>query len=494
MVVLLKRVNPPTFFQAMSAGKRIFLIWADNGPEIVSAIEALHARGHKVVYWVGLRENTSRFKDIIFHDHNTAWGGGPAESIDPTEFNPPSAELVKKLHATESELLTMMDKRFDPISTDERKHIYYRMLGYWDGVIQKYQPNFIIFPTVPHTVYNYVIYALARMYGIPTVMFEDSWVSDRLLTYNDWREGSRLLGQRLQVNQGKEFKLDNLSHDLQEYYKTQTTPNVDATPIYMKHWKNKFSPINIFLSKAKKVPGSLVDLSIFRRGWSFIKRSRQPNLKKEYEPLQSPVDLKQKFLYLPLNFQPERTTSPQGDIFVDQIFMVEVVSAALPPDWVIYVKEHPSQWWLRSGTAYSCVRYPGYYRRLASLPSVKLAPIHTNSFQLMKAAQAVVTATGTAGWEAILRGKPVLIFGYPWYRDFPGSFRVQDVQSCRAALGKIKAGFKVDSQAVVNFLKSFDEATVHGYVEGFVERNSKLNKQESMQNIIQVLTNEVEKV
>ena len=53
--------------------KKIFLIWADNGPEIVNLIKKLEEQSHKIIYWVGLGKNTSPNKGIIFHDHYSAW-------------------------------------------------------------------------------------------------------------------------------------------------------------------------------------------------------------------------------------------------------------------------------------------------------------------------------------------------------------------------------------------------------------------------------------
>ena len=36
------------------------------------------------------------------------------------------------------------------------------------------------------------------------------------------------------------------------------------------------------------------------------------------------------------------------------------------------------------------------------------------NLKLIDKCKAVATITGTSGWEALIRGKPVLHFGYPW--------------------------------------------------------------------------------
>jgi hypothetical protein len=466
---------------------KLFLIWADRSLEMKSLVSKLEKDGHEIVYWVGLGDENENFiKGAIFHDHYQAWAGLPADGVDKSQFVPPSKDLIEKMYRTESLVLTMMNKRFDTDCVDKRKHLYYNMLQYWHGVIKKYKPDVILFPTVPHTVYNYIIYSLAKQMGIKTLMFEDSWVSDRLLTYEDWEEGSPLLHEVMKKNEDKHFHIDDLSEDLQKYYRLQTDDKKDATPVYMQHWKKKFSKFNLLLGKFKILAKSIKDRTVLNKILNYFKKLKN-NLKKEYTTLEIKADLNKKFIYVPLNFQPERTTSPQGDVFVDQILMIEILAASLPDGWAVYVKEHPSQWWLRGGIMYSCNRYPGYYNKIASIKGVQLVPINTNSFDLIHHSQAVTTVTGTAGWEAIVRSKPTLIFGYPWYRDFSKLFRIKDTESCKQALQKIERGFAVDQQDVINFLKSFDEATIHAYVEGFVDKISKLNKQESMDNISKII-------
>ncbi|OGF63359.1 hypothetical protein A2662_02645 [Candidatus Giovannonibacteria bacterium RIFCSPHIGHO2_01_FULL_45_33] len=461
---------------------KLFLIFASKYSESREMLSVFKKNGHEILYWVytdmdgNAREE---MKGTICHNHYAAWAGNPAEGVDINEFAPPGKDLIEKMYKVESLVLTMMNKKFDTRCVDDRRHVYYGMLQYWKGILDKYKPDAIIIPVVPHTVYNFILYELAKLAGIRTIMFEDTWVIDRLLAYEDWMEGSKKLHEAMAKNTGKNFSPSDLSNDLKEYYFKQTNPQVDSTPVYMDYWKNKYSLLNKFFARLKLTKESLLDGTIYRKVPQFIVKQFQINLKKEYEALQSNPDLSKKFVYVPLGFQPERTTSPQGDMFVDQILTVKILSFSLPKDWLIYVKEHPAQWWLRMGINYSSARYKGYYNRLASIPNVKLVPVNDNSYELIGKSQAVAVVTGTAGWEAVLRSKPTLIFGYPWYRDCPEVFRINDTKTCNAALNKIVGGYKVSQQNLVNFLKSFDEATDVAYIEGFIDKISKLTREES---------------
>ncbi len=477
---------------------RVFLIWAGKYKESEGIISELIRRNHKILYWVGLKDGDElsdclREQGTIFHDHFAAWDGTPAKNVDPGEFDPPGKDLIEKFYKVESLILTMMNKHFDKMCVDERRHLYYNMLGYWHGVIKKYKPEAIIFPIVPHTVYNYIIYELAKLLDIKTVMFEDSWVSDRMLMYNDWEEGSRQLKKRMEINQGKNFSIDDLSQDLQEYYNLQMGGDSnDAKPLYLKAWEKQFIGAGAVIKRLKILLYSLKDGTFFKKIINYLSKHLRQNLKKEYCAVQVEPDFSKKFVYMPLNFQPERTSSPQGDMFVDQILIIETLSASLSKDWVIYVKEHPTQWWLRDGLIYSSVRYRGYYERIARLKNVYIVPITVDTYTLTNKSQVVATVTGTAGWEATLRLKPVIIFGYPFYRDFPFLFRVKDVETCKAAFKKITKGFKFSKQDVLNYLKSFDESTTHGFIEIGIEENSKFSKEESLQNMAEAILSDIE--
>ena len=440
---------------------KILLIWAAEYGEINYLIQKIKNNGHDIVYWVGTSFAGAEkyLSGTVFHNHYSAWVGSSAEGVDASQFPPPSKELIEKMYKTESIILTMMNKKFDALGVDERRHIYYNMLRYWQGVLKKYKPEAVVFSTIPHTVYDYVIFELAKILNIKTIMFAETGILDRCIMYENWQRGSEKLRERISQNAGKNFSVEDLSVDLRKFYLNKIDPSVDSTPWYMAYQKQKYSGKNIVLRKLKVVYASIQDGTIFKKLSYFFTKFKD-NLKKEYKKLQSTPDFGKKFVYVPLNYQPERTSCPDGDMFADQILMVEILSASLPDGWIIYVKEHPSQWWMGKGTGYSSIRYKGYYERLAKISNVKLVPIHAKSAEFIDKCQAVATVTGTAGWEALFRLKPAFIFGYPWYRDCSEAFIARNVEECKEAFRKVARGHVPDRQKIVNFLKSFDEGAV----------------------------------
>lgn len=133
----------------------------------------------------------------------------------------------------------------------------------------------------------------------------------------------------------------------------------------------------------------------------------------EYES--QPVDYNVPYVYVPLHNQPEMSTSALGGLFRDQVLMIEAVARILPEGWRIYVKENPRQ------GAYA--RGPMFFHRLSRIHSVQLVPSDANTFELSARARLTATVSGTPGWESLRKGRPVLVFGNPWYKSLPGVYR-----------------------------------------------------------------------
>ena len=443
---------------------RTILIWPTQTEDVGIMIQKLADAGQKIVYFVGeepVRHLTP--SGAIFHDHYKAWDAEPAEALSDLAFDPPSAEVLHRMHALESLILTMMNKRYDKAVVDERKHVYYTMLGYWRAIFEKLKPEAVVFGILPHSLYSNIIYELAKERGLPVVCFEETWVAGRLMVHDDFWKGNERLRAAFRKAREIGVKEEDLHPELRDYFRKQRNPKEDGTPWYMKEQKGIGAGVGLWRHRAEIALRS--PLRAVPRALGLLARSILPNLRSEYSSVQEQPDLGAHYVYFPLNFQPERTTSPQGGVFVDQILAIETLSAALPEGWEIYVKEHPSQWWRRGKTRYTSSRYPGYYRRIARIPHVRVVPIGTSTFGLLAGARAVATITGTAGWEAVLRGKPTLAFGIPWYRDFPSVSLVRNAEDCRVALADITKGIGMPEEAdILAFLKALELSCARAHI------------------------------
>ncbi len=472
---------------------KIFLIWSCPELETSNLLSEFKNNGHQVVYWLGDSAD-EKYKDsgMIFHYYQDAALNKPAQGFSIENFPTPSKELIEKLYKTESIILTMMNNKYSSMLVDQRRHFYYTSLRYWHGILLQFKPETIFFDSIPHGVCEYIIYELAKLLNIKTLIIDSTWISDRSYIYSNFRSSALAFNRQMEQYQGKNFTVADLEIDLQNYYHQQTDPSVDSTPFYMPMQYSLYLGKALFKRRFEHLINILKNHTLLKTAVEWLIKTIGPNLKKDYVRLQNKPDLTRHYIYAPLHFQPEMTTSPRGDIYVDQILLLETLSNALPKDWVIYVKEHPIEWLYR-GLGYYNSRYKNYYQKIASLKNVRLVPVNFSSIQLISHAQAVSTVTGMAAWEGVLRSKPGLVFGYPWYRDCEGIFMVTSPAECQAVFKKIMDGYKIDKQKVINFLYCFDKSSIHGYIDIDIEKNASLNltREESARNIRRAIIKEL---
>jgi hypothetical protein len=82
----------------------------------------------------------------------------------------------------------------------------------------------------------------------------------------------------------------------------------------------------------------------------------------------------------------------------------------IPSDAMLYVKEHPGMIGRRS---------TAFFKRLATIYNVRLISPSVDTFTLTRKSRAVITVTGTAGLEAFLFCKPVVVLGKVFFRHLP---------------------------------------------------------------------------
>ena len=125
-----------------------------------------------------------------------------------------------------------------------------------------------------------------------------------------------------------------------------------------------------------------------------------------------------KYVLFPLHLQPEATTLVCAAKYERQLFFIDQLAKSLPVDTKLYVKEH-----------YAILghRELGFYKALLQYPNVVLISPFAPINELILNAEAVVTLTGTMGFEAMIMRKPVIMCGKTHYQNAPGVIHVDDI-------------------------------------------------------------------
>ena len=93
-----------------------------------------------------------------------------------------------------------------------------------------------------------------------------------------------------------------------------------------------------------------------------------------------------------------------------------------------------------------------YYKELKKIPNVRLIPAAQKSLNLIKNSELVITLLGTAGWEAALLKKPVIIFGDIYYDCLSAVKRCRAIEELPSLVQMQLTAFRYDEQQIVHFI------------------------------------------
>jgi hypothetical protein len=476
------------------------LVTRFNGPLYIDAVQQLQERGFDIVYWERSRGdegstkiNYSDFPNTIFHNGLDARMGIPAPGIEISQFEPLSRKFIHEMHECESQVLSMMnveDLR-ERVSVAKRKHIYYEYLKYWRGVLTSLNIDVVISGDIPHVSFQYTMYCVAQKLGIPFLMRRMVKIGARYVIIDDIKD-YKDIREEYEMNKEKQVQLDDLPKGFREYYEKQTNPKKDATPYWIKTAMRQGDFRRHDLPSMKGVLKSIWQLTFFKLAFSYCReffhyhfRSHRfgdlegfyepgykyrwygfkwgkikKQYKKRYEKFEKGPDFSKKYIYVPLHNQPEASTSAMGDVFTNQYLLIDMLSSVLPDGWEIYVKENPGQWIMpRTHVG----RFNSFYKDINKLKNVHFVPHKTSTFNLIENAKAVASVTSFACLEALLRGKPALLFGYVWFMHCDGILRVQNSNECKNAIEKIQKGFKPSVHNILNYFNAVNNVSFVGF-------------------------------
>ena len=115
-----------------------------------------------------------------------------------------------------------------------------------------------------------------------------------------------------------------------------------------------------------------------------------------------------RFVYYPLHVPSDLALTIRSPEYLDQIALVDFLARAVPFGYAVAIKEHPAQ----VGALPFC-RMEELLRRNDNLA---LLPPGTNNFDVLRAADLVVSVNSKSGAEALLLGTPVVTLGDAFYR------------------------------------------------------------------------------
>lgn len=482
------------------------------------------------IWWIGYSKMDNshilvpeHFPNIVYQDHTNAWKGRFPKNIE--EISPNyylDIDFLKKHSQHELQAYKMMDRVDQDLHSFnfmERQRHFRNMLKKWMAVIDSHKPDIIISTAIPHRLYDYVLYWLCEEKNIPFLMINHTQFANRFFfKKNDFYSIKNTFIKDWQLLEKEDYNtlLKNLPIDIKTRFEKVKQDYTIAAPSFMaadakrqkqteswlfsaKRWYRKFTTVYrpfllgqtaditviglCAIDKKRNYKYEESDGNIYQHERMLLKINKyKKNLKEAYESLTVKPNYTEDYVILFLHYQPEATTCPGGDIFVDQSLCVEVLLRNLPANYLVYVKEHPHQF-IKYRVGHTS-RMRDLYDDLANNPRVKLISTEEESFKLIEHSKAVCTITGTAGWEAMVRQKPVIVFGIGWYENYSkGVLRITDGESEKRILEFIQ-NYKYDEHSLLAYLASVAKNThLAYYFRSAGKKELNMSEEECVQNI-----------
>ena len=479
--------------------KKAIFAQAEQIPWVEVAARLRDQYGWEICYFIGGNKQSKRaatlFPDTIFHTKDMARCNQWPEVCHQISPSPLDETLLAALSFNESIYMKMLDRNDVDGSLTYHKRIasYHSQVMYWKGVLEYLKPDIVVYRIAPHTGYDYVLYALCRVMGIPTVMFERTSIPGQVYPVTSFEDASIPLREAYATALEKQNAPPSLSPEIKSHLEKLSKSFSEAMPYHLKyklkHYKKKGDvggTPSIFFRFVADVANTVLHKRANRKYLSQryhddIGRLKRKILLAHYNRLAKPVDRGLSYIFVALQCEPERQTCPTGGVFGHQYLMIDLLSKLIPDDWRLYVKEHVSQF--KDYQAAERSKTLDYYDRIASRHNVELVPLSYTSFELIDNAKASATVSGSVGWESVVRGKPSLLFGHGWYRDCQGVFVTHTVEDCKEALRKIQNGFQVDRNALLCFVNTIENYSVRGYIDRFYQKLNVVSPEENIENL-----------
>jgi hypothetical protein len=283
-----------------------------------------------------------------------------------------------------------------------------------------------LFMNVPHVGYDTILYQVARAMGLKTIVLYQTLFPNRFFSMARVEDlglidlsGSEAPPMMIEKGSSQElFYMDERWQDIAPRGKISSKAVARFIKFMALRNPRKILDLGYMQRTLGRISKIYNDLPDWRDPFArFFHDNELAYFEHLAEYEQGEVDLAANFIYVPLQNQPELSTSALGGIWRDQLLMIEALARDLPIGWKIYVKENPRQ------TAFA--RGPLFFHRLKRIEGVQLLPSHANTHSLSANAKFTASVTSNACWESIRKGKAAIAFGAAWYRSLPGIVRWQ---------------------------------------------------------------------
>lgn len=408
------------------------------------------------------------------------------ENFNVNELPPLEQEFLEKMKKYESMALklVMRDTEYPIAEYEKSKFQYFNYIRYWKAFLETEKIEHIYFEETPHSTCKYTLYAVAKVLGIDTFMITPTGIRGQHVYGHDIAE--------LGANIGESYKHGDIDYNnveltgaVKSYYENalnkESEASVDAKTkeqwkkfvygVFYKKYDVKIPILSVFKHDFRVMAAALLK----HRSLSWYKKYKYTKLEKkhleqvkvlkkydlctleDYQKIAVQPDYSKKYVYFPLQQNPELTMFPLAGEFAEQYTTIQLLAKILEPYGIyVYVKEYYIQKY----------RENHFWEALRGLKNVIFIDCNIPSNVLIEHSIAVASQTGTVLLEGVFEDKPALAFGDgSYWKGMPGVFFIHNYQEGIEVVEKyLNEDYTVDKNELLKYFKCIEANSIFYYV------------------------------
>lgn len=291
---------------------------------------------------------------------------------------------------------------------EKRREILGKEISFWTKILDEQKPDLIV-NEVCTTEWVEVLFIEANKRGIEYKSFlygfRDNYAYWLDSPFNS--EISETRWNRLDITEAVKEEAEKFCEALiEKNYRPYYVQNLNNNAV-RSLFAGLHGYIKVYLNELKHI-GSF-HYEDYRNIWNLWMKARLARFFRRYDRIE---DIQKKeYVFFPLHFVPEATISYFSEFYSNQAAFIEGVAKSLKSNQVLVVKEHPQQLGMLLTREYQTVK--------KECANVVYLPGNIPSSDVTVGCKLIVTITGTAGFEGMILGKPVITFGDVFYNHCP---------------------------------------------------------------------------
>ena len=314
-------------------------------------------------------------------------------------------------------------------------------------IIKQNKLEYLVIHNTPHSE-NWFLFRTAELMGKKVFIIRESLIPGYSNLYFGLKDQNIVNWNKNNVNvpriiinnfindkRKKTYSFPKLQEDRKNMYKNGYSGFTSETKFFLK--EDSFN-----INRTIKAKLAVIKTVLFKKdSLDFYQKNtliKHKYMLKKYAP----------YIIYFLQYQPERTSIPEANFFSYQYRTILYLRRLLPKNMCLLIKEHPDSFRNKYSPRFKSVQS---YENILNIPGVIFCSMDIDPFSLIDNSLAVSTLTGNVGIESICRGKKIIYFGNPIYKDYPFAINGLDIQSVNQSNELLKNNKKVSKENIRDY-------------------------------------------